>query len=162
VGPRASLAALVARRLQLRWRGFGFVERTADRAPPADLLRIDTCGSVATGLALVDRVQSAYFHTRHLLLALDAGEPYRIARALAFDLGIEGTAGGAARRRIAECTERAEAMAQRVGHPQCLAVLRARAQASLALLGGEFRAAYTFCERAIALLRDQALGTTWS
>ena len=128
--------------------------------PPGDLLRIDTCGSVATGLALVDRVQSAYFHTRHLLLALDAGEPYRIARALAFDLGIEGTAGGAARRRIAECTERAEAMAQRVGHPQCLAVC-ALARGITALLGGEFRAAHAFCERAIALLRDQALGTTW-
>jgi hypothetical protein len=109
--------------------------------PPGDLLRIDTCGSVATGLALVDRVQSAHFHTRHLLLALDAAS--RIGwRALAFDLALRAPR-AAAHRRIAECTERAEAMAQRVGHPQCLAVC-ALARGITALLGGELRAAHAF------------------
>src|SRR4029078_10200512 len=72
----------------------------------------------------------------------------------------EGAAGGAARGRIAPGTARAGAMGERVRHPHSLAVC-ALARGITSLLGGEFRAAHAFCERAIALLRDQAVGTTW-
>ena len=73
------------RRAQLRWRGLDFVERAEDRVGADDLLRIDTCWSVVTGLMMVDNIRAADFQTRHLLLALDAGEPFRIARALAIE-----------------------------------------------------------------------------
>ena len=43
---------------------------------------------MTTGLALVDSIRAADFNTRHLLLALEAGEPYRIARALALEAGL--------------------------------------------------------------------------
>ena len=47
---------------------------------PAELMRIDICWSAASGLALIDTVRGADFQTRHLLLALNSGERYRIAR----------------------------------------------------------------------------------
>ena len=52
-----------------------------------------TCWSAATGLALVDPLRGANFQTRHLLLALQAGEPYRVARALALEVGYTAVAG---------------------------------------------------------------------
>ena len=38
-------------------------------------------------LGIVDNIRGADFQGRHLLLALNAGEPYRIARALCMEVG---------------------------------------------------------------------------
>src|SRR5207237_4069555 len=92
-GPRTALASLMWRRAQLRWRGLAFTEHSTEEIPPEDLRRIDTCWSVVTGLALVDNLHALDYNTRHLLLALDAGEPYRIARALAVEAAFLATGG---------------------------------------------------------------------
>ena len=47
------------------------------------LQRIDICWSVAPVLGMVDIIRGADFQARCLLMTLDAGEPYRVARALA-------------------------------------------------------------------------------
>ena len=65
--------------------GCGTASAPSETCPPADLIRIDTCWSIANGLGLVDNVRGADFHARHFLLALKAGEPSRIARALAME-----------------------------------------------------------------------------
>ena len=79
--PRAALLSLLWRRARLRWRGLRFVPRRADDIDADALLRVDTCWSAATGLVLVDMISASDFSARHLLMALDAGEPSRIARA---------------------------------------------------------------------------------
>ena len=61
---------------------------------PEELLHIDTCWSVALGLSHVDPVRGCDFHMRHLLLALRAGEPYRIARAIGMEVAQSSCAGG--------------------------------------------------------------------
>ena len=71
--------------------GCSFVPRRVDDIDADALLRVDTCWSAATGLALVDMISASDFSARHLLMALDAGEPYRVARAMA----IESVARGA-------------------------------------------------------------------
>ena len=58
-GRARTLGGLAWSRARLRLRGFRFVERRADAIPSEDLLRIDTCWSVATGLVLVDPVRAA-------------------------------------------------------------------------------------------------------
>ena len=83
--PQRALLSMVWQRLKIRLRGLRFVERRADEVKPADLMKIDTCWSVAMGLGIVDNIRGADFQGRHLLLALDAGEPYRIARALSMN-----------------------------------------------------------------------------
>ena len=97
--PLVALASLLWRRARIRWRGLAFVARDAHHMPADSLLRIDTCWSVTTGLAMVDSIRAADFNTRHLLLALEAGEPYRIARALA----LEASSRGRSPRRLAVC-----------------------------------------------------------
>jgi serine/threonine protein kinase len=77
----AMLRQLLLRRLQLR-----FVERTIRRRPAApassdDLLRIDACYSIATGLSVVEPVRARLFQTEGLIFALKSGDPMRMARA---------------------------------------------------------------------------------
>jgi eukaryotic-like serine/threonine-protein kinase len=159
--PRTALASLLWRRMQLRWRGLTFVERDGGQVPPAELLRVDTCWSVATGLLLVDTVRASDFETRHLLLALDTGDPYRIACALAVDAGFYLSSDSGARRHNAvQCAARAEAIAARAGHPRALA-LCALGRGASAFLVGDWPAAQANCDRAISMLQAQSAGTIW-
>ncbi|MFZ5438911.1 MAG: serine/threonine-protein kinase PknK [Myxococcota bacterium] len=113
--PRRALLALAFRRVHLWLRGLAFVETPASRLPPEVLQRIDACWSVSMGLSMVDTIRGASFQTRQLLLALDAGEPHRVARALAAEAAFVATGGVRAERRAAELVSRARALAEQLG-----------------------------------------------
>ncbi len=157
--PLTAVAALVWRRARIRWRGLAAVEREAAQIPAETLLRIDTCWSVVTGLALVDTLRAAAFNSRHLLLALEAGEPYRLVRALALEAGFLASdrtqAGHAAR-----CVERARALAQRSGEPHAEALIAMMIGTS-ALMTGEWKTATVHCRQALRILREKCPGVTW-
>ena len=105
--PRGALLSFLLRRIQLRLRGFAFRERSSTEIPAEDLIRIDACWSVSTGLSLIDTIRGRTFQARHMLLALRAGEPYRVARAMANEAGYAAYLGGwAARRRTQELVDR--------------------------------------------------------
>lgn len=88
-GKAASLSALVWEQTRVSVRGFEFSKRGADEAPPELLDQIDTCFAVVNGLSTQEVLLSAMFHLRQLRLALTAGEPGRVARALAYQCVIE-------------------------------------------------------------------------
>jgi hypothetical protein len=159
-GRPRTLAGLAWIRARLRLRGFRFVERRADAIPPEDLLRIDTCWSVATGLVLVDAVRAAYLQTRGLLLSLEAGEPGRIARSLAVEAGFTATGGGNSLRATTAVAQRARrlAEAERNQHAIALTVLTAGASAFMI---GHWRESTVLCERALGMFRDQSTGMFW-
>ncbi|WP_437939832.1 protein kinase domain-containing protein [Sorangium sp. So ce341] len=79
-----ALAQAAALRARLWARGLAFRERAEREIPARDLLAMDACHAAAS-LAVTAPVQSAPFAARHLLLALDAGEPHRLARALTLE-----------------------------------------------------------------------------
>jgi tRNA A-37 threonylcarbamoyl transferase component Bud32 len=158
--PREALVSLAWRRLRLRWRGQAFVERTVDSVSPEELLRVDTCWSVTTGMAMVDNLPAFDFQSRHLLLALDTGEPYRIARALAAEAFFLASAGGPRRVQAHQWATRAEAVATHAGHPHAIAVC-ALARTASAFLVGDWPAAQMHGERALSLLTDQSVAATW-
>lgn len=81
---RAIIGLLIGR-LLLKLRGTKFTERSEDEVAAETLERIDVCWSVVHGLAAVSSIQGAEFQNRHLRMALAAGEPYRVGRALAFE-----------------------------------------------------------------------------
>jgi hypothetical protein len=70
-----------------------FRARPADQIPAAELARVDTCWSAVLGLSNVEFMRTADFQVRGLLLALRAGDPFRITRALALE-AIYLSAGG--------------------------------------------------------------------
>ncbi|MEP6741522.1 MAG: protein kinase [bacterium] len=159
-GPRRALFSLLLKRLQIKLRGLNFTERDASQIPEADLVRIDTCWAVAAGLGAVDLIRGADFQSRHLLLALKAGEPYRVARAMAFEVAQSVSAGGKRKERAMQIARQADELSQKVGHPHAIG-LSIWANGVSAYLMGEWKRAAEFCERAAEVLRDRCTGVTW-
>ena len=119
----SALASLLWRRLLLRLRGLRFRERHAAQIAPEELVRIDACGTVSTGLAIIDNLRSADFQARQALLALRAGEPSRIARAIAATAGHLAIAGCRHQARARRLLETSSALAHRLQDPHVLAIL---------------------------------------
>ncbi len=80
---RGTVASLAWAHARLSLRPLRWRPRAASELAPAELRRVDVCWSLASGLAMVDSWAGALFSTRGMLLALAAGEPTRISRALA-------------------------------------------------------------------------------
>jgi eukaryotic-like serine/threonine-protein kinase len=159
-GPKRALLSLVLKRIQIRLRGLNFTERDASEISQADLFRIDLCWAVAAGLGAVDLIRGADFHCRHLLLALRAGEPFRVARAIALEAAQTASRGGGARKRTLQISRRAKELSQRVGNPHAIG-LSVWARGVAAYLVGDWKKAAEVCEQAAEVLRDQCTGVTW-
>jgi hypothetical protein len=158
--PWQAVLSLLLRRLQLKLRGLGFQRRSAGEIHPDDLIRVDTCWSVSAGLSMVDTVRARDFQTRHLLLALKAGEPYRVARALGVEAAFSGLGGERDRARTAWLVERAMETARTVNNPHAIAMAHLGAGMS-AQLQGRWGAAWETAQRCEKVLREQCTGVSW-
>ncbi len=157
--PRRALLALGVRRVRIALRGLRYRERD-ERAIPADTLtRIDVCNTIAEGMALVNNIQGAAFQALHLLLALEAGEPTRIARALAWEAGFSASTGDAAR--SARLLREAERLAARPGPRTALGLCR-MIGAVAALHRGDFVHAEPLAIEAETILTEQPGLSAWS
>ena len=159
-GPKRALWSLLLRRLQIRLRGLKFVERDASQIPEVDLFRIDICSAIAAGLGAVDIIRAADFQGRHLLLALRAGEPHRVARAMAFEAAQIAAPGRKARERALKVAQQAEALSQRMGDPTAIGIsLWATGVTAYCL--GQWKQASDLCERSAEILSERCSGVTW-
>jgi serine/threonine protein kinase len=158
-GPKTAVASLLFRRLQLSWRGLEFTPRDTSSIAPEDLLRIDASWSVSAGLAMVDPVRAAAFNVRQLLRALDVGDPYRIARALALEAGFSVV--GAGLKRSVTFSQRADALAEQTGQRHYVTALTSLWAGISAFLTGQWKKASELCGRAITPLRDECTGVVW-
>ena len=120
---------LLFRRAQLRVRGLRWRETPANQVPRGVLLKVDTCAAVATGLSLVDIARGATLQTTSLLLALRAGEPSRIARALAMEAAYRSTSGVKAQSRVARVIAMAEDLSARTGDRRAIGLTAAMSAA---------------------------------
>jgi tRNA A-37 threonylcarbamoyl transferase component Bud32/tetratricopeptide (TPR) repeat protein len=158
--PRRALFMLAWRRLVLKLRGLGYRERSASEVPVDALQRIDVCWSISMGLAMVDTIRGAAFQSKQLILALEAGEPYRVARALSAEAAFLATGGlkdeARARRLVAEAT----AVAKRVGDPQLLGLIEF-CDGLTHFLVGRWREAAELTARAERTFTDQGYAVTW-
>lgn len=158
-GPKKAIVLFLLRRIQLAIRGTKFVERKASEIPEAVLRQIDICWAGSAGLGLTETVRASYFQSLHMLLALRAGEPHRIARAFAVETSFSATP-GKARARVDYWRNRTWDLASRLADPQAMA--RAQMTDGLAsFLSGDFRRANTLCEDAEAALLAHPTGMTW-
>lgn len=159
-GPRRALLSLLLRRLHLKLRGIKFVKRDVSEVPKEQLLRIDICWAVAAGLGMVDTIRAADFQTRHLLLALRAGELYRVARALNLEAGFTATGGKRSMKRAAQLTAMAESLSKESGHPHAIALCSYTSGLAAFLIGQWQRAAELLSE-ADEILRYRCTGVAW-
>jgi hypothetical protein len=159
-GPGQALVMLLARRALIRLRGLRFRERTACEIPQRELLRIDTSWSAALSLTMADPIQGSGLQARHLLLALGAGEPYRVALGLALESVHRGLAGGRTQRSAERILARTAKLAERVGEPHAIGMAELMA-GTLAWLVGRWRHTFEYAERAGVILRERCRGVAW-
>ncbi|MBV8077052.1 MAG: hypothetical protein JO284_11670, partial [Planctomycetaceae bacterium] len=158
--PRHALLCLLFSRARLRLRGLGFRERDAAQIAPEQLELVDIVRSVAVGISVVDVIRGSDYQTRSLLLALRAGEPFRIALALGWEAVHSACQGRPTRRRTARLITAAEALAQRLGHPHALGMASLSAGAA-EYLEGRYRTCLERVDRAEAIFREQCIGVVW-
>jgi len=158
--PRRALMSLLFHNALIRLRGFGFRQRGTDVIQADVLKRIDVCWAANCGLSVTDCIRGADFHARGLLLSLRAGEPYRIARALAFQAVYVSADGSRSRRRTTKLLQAADDLARNVSHPHALGML-ALARGLTAYMEGLWDVGILNCDHASEIFRDRCTGVTW-
>ncbi len=157
--PRRALISLVWSRARVRLRGLKFRARDEREVPREQLIAIDTCWAVAVGLALVDPIRASDFQARQLLLALELGEPYRIARALSAEAGHRSVVGGKTRADVLALLERCRSLADELDDPRARA-LHALTRGISAYLVGRWREAIESCRAASGWI-EHCAGFGW-
>ncbi|WP_437333199.1 serine/threonine-protein kinase [Sorangium sp. So ce394] len=156
---RRTLASLLFSRARLALRGFHFEERRPEEVDAGELRRLDVCYSAFMGLFTAEPARAAAFHARHLLLALDAGEPRRIALSVAFEALFAANFGASHRRQLERATRAANAILGRLHYTRAEGVLQ------LAQAVDSFRFSWReSCERAAKaekLFREHCTGVAW-
>jgi serine/threonine protein kinase/tetratricopeptide (TPR) repeat protein len=156
----AAVGSLLYHRARMRLRGLTFKSKPSELCRPGDLTRVDVAFSATTGLAMVDVVRGADFGAQHLLLALEAGEPIRICRALALEAGNAAAVGAGSRDRIERLVRTAEGLSLRSQDPHGTAL--AKIAGGLArVFSGEWRAAQRMLDEAEVILRERCRAVTW-
>jgi serine/threonine protein kinase len=154
---RRALLPLLAMRARVALRGLEYEERKASEIDSTELHRIDLCWA-AGHLAPFDRLLGGSFFARHLLLALEAGEPGRIAPALAIEATARFMSGSSDFDEAKELLRRAEQVADRSGNDEARAWV-ANAKPPVFMLAGEWTQAQTQAREAADLLRRHAVGS---
>jgi hypothetical protein len=109
---------------------------------------------------MVDTIRGADFQSRHLLLSLDAGEPFRVARALAMEIGHRGVPGRRVEAKMKKLIEYANSVAARVEAPYPLA-LTALGSAVFAWLNGRWKQSLEGADAATQILKERCASPSW-
>jgi hypothetical protein len=155
-----TIKTLITLRARLALRGLRFKERAPSQIPSETILRLDTCRAVALGLSSVDTMRGAVFQSRYLLLALEAGDPERVAHALTMECGYSAVAGTRARRRTERLTTRMREIADRLATPYARAFAD-EAEGVVASLQGRWRAGAERLEAAERAFLEHCTGVTF-
>jgi hypothetical protein len=132
--PRAALVELLMFRLKLWNRGRRFRSRSEPEIERAELLRIDAC-KTAWSLSFVRTITAAAFQVRHLVYALDAGEPNRIVLGLSMEAVYRSMKGPKSLKLVNELKREARGLVQTLDNPQAEAFVHFAEGNSNYLLG---------------------------
>jgi len=158
--PLRALIRLLRYRLKLRLRGIGYTQRGASQVSSEELARIDTCWTVSVGLSMIDPIRASCFMSYGLLLALKAGEPYRIARGLAMESVLQSADGARGKHPIDAMLQRSDAIATELNSPHASA-MASLARGWIGYLTGDFRECLKHCEISEKIFRDSCSGVSW-
>jgi serine/threonine protein kinase/tetratricopeptide (TPR) repeat protein len=156
--PTTALTSLLWNRARLRLRGLKYTLRTD--APSELLARIDCAHACAVGLGIVDVVRGADFQTRTALLALRAGEPMRLARALAMEACHTAAPGGRTYERATRLLRLSDEVVPAAQNMEARGWVTA-GRGIVAFLAGKWRTAFDLSEEALSIFRDHVAGAQW-
>jgi hypothetical protein len=157
---RGALASLLVERARLKVRGLRYEPKNASDIPASELMKIDVCWSVALGLSMIDVVRSTDFQARHLRLALEAGEPYRIARGFLAEGLALATRGRSKWPRVEAMIRDADAIAHRLDNAHAIGLSSMMAGMAHNLQGAWRRGLDRLTE-ALDVFESSCTGVAW-
>ena len=155
--PRELNAHLVAHTDQVVRRGLQFSERSEFEIARRELHKIDLCWTAGKGLLLNDPIRSGVYLAQCTYMALEAGEPRRVARALAlFGMAHASRShqGGLA------MLAAAEQLGQRIHDPYAVG-LATLCKGIQARTDGKWLAALADLDFGVQYLREHCPGSAW-
>ncbi len=155
-----SRASLLLERARLLVRGYSFTPRLVENIPVRDLRRVDACYSLSMGLGFVDPRRAMAFQSRGMRLALDAGDPVRVARALILEIGFTATAGHSSRPKWTAIVAQARKVLDVLKDPYASALVLA-VEGVAETLCGEWAAGLERCDAAAEVLRARPTASAW-
>jgi hypothetical protein len=154
------LLSVAGGRLAIRARGFRHRARHERDVPRRVRARIDASWTLACSLSTIDLLRGAEYQTRHLLLALGAGEPRRLLRALTLEVSYAAMPGAGSEKR----TERLLTLASRLAgeHQDATADgLLCLTKGIAAYLHARNEQALSHCEEALSIFTRRCTGAVW-
>lgn len=112
--PLRAIVSVLVRRAILKVRGFKFKERAESEVPADELQRLDVCSFLGGPLGMVEPLRGFDLQVRQTLLALKAGEPHRVARAMSNQIANFAIAGSKERAFTGKLVADALALATRL------------------------------------------------
>lgn len=157
---RRAIGSWLLQRASIALSGTGFKPNAEHALDARSLVRVDICWTAATGLPTVDVLLGQDMQARHLRLALQLGEPRRVARALSLEILYGATSGSRNAERVDELVERVAKIADDVATPHIDGLL-ALASGAACVYRGEFPGALERLSRAEATFRNHCSGAAW-
>lgn len=157
---RRAIGSWLLQRASIALTGTGFKPQAEHALDARSLIRVDICWTAATGLPTVDVLLGQDMQARHLRLALQLGEPRRVARALSLEILYGATSGTRNLERVNELIERVGKIADDVATPHIDGLL-ALASGAACVYRGEFPGALEQLSRAESTFRNQCTGAAW-
>jgi hypothetical protein len=115
----ALLVAIVWERLRLQMRGLDYREQNEQAVSARVLEQIDSIDSLGLETQSYDPLRAALLQLRGMRLALDAGEPKRVSRALGSAAIVASVSGSAdSHQRSEALLQRAEVLTRKLGDPR--------------------------------------------
>lgn len=153
-----ALASLLRNKAAVGLRGLRYTLRDESEVPRAELERLDAAWTASRGLVYTDGLLGADFHIRHLRLALRAGEPSRLSRALAVEAHMQVSMGADKKLdRAFELIREAEQLAEQADQASARGlVLECRGH--VWMMVGHWPKALADLDRATAIFREQCTG----
>ena len=136
--------------------GLGFSATAAGSVAPELQKRLDLCWSVAVGIFTVDQLRGLDLMTKHLRLALRAGEPFTVGRAFAWEAVAQAAVGGKPAR-IDSLIQRATDLANETSRPY-LSALVDFSLGSTHFLSGQWANCFDHCQNAIQAFTEHCIG----
>jgi hypothetical protein len=147
-------------RARNRLRGQDFEERPADSLPAHRLHQIDIVDTATVALVVFTPTVAMALQPLHLRLALEAGEPGRLAVALLWEAVVVGLGGRGSTEAVQRLLERARVLADKVDDPMIEARI-SLVNGFAAGMAGRWRDCLTFCDRADRGYRLTRGRTVW-
>jgi len=157
--PTESFASLLLGRLRFNLRGLSFTERPAEELAAADLFRADTLWAAAARLSPIDTIRASDFQSRHLLLCLRLGEPFRVARAVLAEAAFVSLGGPSREKRMQKILATVQPLVRRIQDPYATA-LEHFTQGFASYQFGRYAPALEQLTTAAALFRSTCTGAS--